>query len=62
MSTQMIQSSTDSTQPALRTRLVTWKEPVVDVAQSHLMCGTHVSVHPIHSIERDGLPTLTTRD
>lgn len=28
MSTQMIESSTDSTQPALRTRLVTWKEPV----------------------------------
>jgi uncharacterized protein (TIGR00369 family) len=35
----MIKSSTDSTEPALRTRLVTWKEPVVDVAQIAAMSG-----------------------
>jgi hypothetical protein len=58
MSTQMIESSTDSTQPALRTRLVAWKEPVVEAPGS----GMHVSVHPIQSIERDGLPAHTTRD
>jgi hypothetical protein len=34
-------TSTDSAEPASRTRLVTWKEPVVDVAQIAAMSREH---------------------
>jgi len=49
MSTQMIESSTDSTQPALRTRLVTWKEPVVNAAQIAAMSGLEYLQHLLDS-------------
>jgi uncharacterized protein (TIGR00369 family) len=46
--TQM-STSTDSAEPALRTRLVTWKEPVVDLAQIAAMSGFDYLQHLLDS-------------
>src|ERR1700681_1670796 len=42
-------TSTDSAEPALRTRLVTWKEPVVDLAQIAAMSGLDYLQHLLDS-------------
>src|ERR1700676_3561480 len=46
--TQM-STSTDSAEPASRTRLVTWKEPVVDLAQIAAMSGFDYLHHLLDS-------------
>src|SRR6202166_759707 len=46
--TQM-NTSTDSAEPALRTRLVTWREPVVDLAQIAAMSGLDYLQHLLDS-------------
>src|SRR5271154_1736073 len=47
--------STDPTEPALRTRLVAWKEPVVDLAQIAAMSGLE---YLQHLLDGGGVPPI----